>query len=127
MDYISKQKNKIMNNRYYLTNPTLYYIHQLGFHYSLNDENYILLFPIFKIKGRPTLFCKLVYNIVDNILMYDIIKPNNEHSALYYDREFGNAKEYIRRIDSIVNRKIKAMGFKKKKKQVNKKQKEEKD
>lgn len=122
MDYISKQKNKIMNNKYYLINPTLYYIHQLGFHYSLNDENYILLLPIFKIKGKPALICKLVYNIVDNILMYDIIKPNNEHSALYYDREFGNAKEYIKRIDSIVNRKIKAMEFKKKK-HVNKKQK----
>lgn len=119
-----------MNNRYYLPYlpyTTPYYLHGLGFHYSVDAENYILLFPIFKYKGRPTLFCRLVYNILDNTLVYDIIKPNKEPLALYYDREFGNAKDYIKKIDSIVNRRIKAMGFKKKKKHVNKKQKEKKD
>ena len=98
MDYISKQKNKIMNNRYYLINSTLYYIHQLGFHYSLNDENYILLFPIFKIKGRPTLFCKLVYNIVDNIIIFVIIRPNNELNSTYYNQTYGNAKDYNKKV-----------------------------
>lgn len=116
-----------MNDKYYLPNPTIYYICHLGFHYSIDAENYILLFPIFKYKGRPTLFCRLVYNILDNILSYDIIKPNKDPLAIYYNREFGNAKEYIKKIDSIVNRRIKAMGFKKKTKHVNKKQKEKKD
>lgn len=119
-----------MNNRYYL--PYLpytipYYLHGLGFHYSVNSENYILTFPILRYKGRPTLLCKLVYNILDNELRYDIINSNNELLVLYYDREFGNARKYIKKIDSIVNRRIKAMGFKKKKKQVNKTQKEKKD
>lgn len=119
-----------MNNRYYL--PYLpytipYYLHGLGFHYSVNSENYILTFPILRYKGRPTLLCKLVYNILDNILSYDIIKPNKEPLAIYYDREFGNAKDYIKKIDSIVGKKIKSMGFKKKKKQVNSKQKEKKE
>ena len=119
-----------MNNRYYL--PYLpytipYYLHGLGFHYSVDSENYILTFPILRYKGRPTLFCRLVYNILDNTLVYDIMKSNKEPLAIYYNREFGNAKEYIKKIDSIVNRRIKAMGFKKKKKQVNKKQKEKKD
>ena len=116
-----------MQIKYYLSNPVIYHIRHLGFHYSIDAENYILLFPIFKYKGRPTLFCRLVYNILDNILSYDIIKPNKEPLAIYYNREFGNAKEYIKKIDSIVNRRIKAMGFKKKKKHVNKKQKEKKD
>lgn len=115
-----------MNDKYYLPNPVIYHIRHLGFHYSIDAENYILLFPIFKYKGRPTLFCRLVYNILDNTLVYDIMKSNKEPLALYYDREFGNAEGYIKKIDSIVNKRIKAMGFKKKK-QVNKKQKEKKD
>lgn len=115
-----------MQIKYYLPNPTIYYIRHLGFHYSIDAENYILLFPIFKYKGRLTLFCRLVYNILDNTLVYDIMKSNKEPLALYYDREFGNAESYIKKIDSIVNKRIKAMGFKKKK-QVNKKQKEKKD
>ena len=118
---------KNMNNKYYLPNPTIYHIRHLGFHYSIDAENYILLFPIFKYKGRPTSFCKLVYNILDNKLDYDIINANKEPLALYYDREFGNAEGYIKKIDSIVNKRIKAMGFKKKKKHVNNKQKEKKD
>lgn len=113
-------------NKYYLTNPSLYYIHQLGFHYSSYNEGYVLVFPITKYKGRPTLFCKLVYNIVDNTLHYDIINSNNELLALYYDHEFGNARSYIKKIDSIVYRRIKSMGFKKKK-HVNKTQKKKKD
>ena len=116
-----------MNNKYYLSNPTIYYIRHLGFHYSIDAENYIMIFPILRYKGRPTIFCKLVYNILDNRMTYDIIKPNKEPLALYYDREFGNARNYIKKIDSIVNKRIKAMGFKKKKKQVNNKQKEKKD
>lgn len=109
-----------MNNKYYLPNPIIYYIRYLGFHYSIDAENYIMIFPILKYKGRPTLFCRLVYNILDNELHYDIINSNNEPLALYYDREFGNAKDYIKKIDSIVNRRIKSMGFKKKMKQENK-------
>lgn len=119
MRTVYKDGNIKMNNRYYLPNPTIYHIHQLGFHYSIDAENYILLFPIFKYKGKPTLFCKLVYNIIDNILTYDIINSSKNLLALYYDREFGNAKDYIKKIDSIVKRRIRAMGFKKKKKQIN--------
>ena len=115
-----------MQIKYYLPNPVIYYIRHLGFHYSIDAENYIMIFPILKYKGRPTLLCRLVYNILDNTLVYDIMKSNKEPLAIYYNREFGNAKEYIKKIDSIVNRRIKAMGFKKKK-QVNKKQKEKKD
>lgn len=119
-----------MNNKYYLSYlpyTTPYYLHSLGFHYSIDSENYILTFPIIRYKGRPTLLCRLVYNILDNELHYDIMKSNKEPLALYYDREFGNAESYIKKIDSIVNKRIKAMGFKKKKKHVNKKQKEKKD
>ena len=116
-----------MNNKYYFPNPTPYHLRQLGFHYSIDSENYILTFPILRYKGRPTLLCKLVYNIPDNELHYDIINSNNELLALYYDREFGNARDYIKKIDSIVDRKMKAMGFKKQKKHVNKKQKEKND
>ena len=105
---------KIMNDKYYLPNPVIYHIRHLGFHYLIDAENYIMIFPILKYKGRPTLFCRLVYNILDNTLVYDIMKSNKEPLALYYDREFGNAKDYIKKIDSIVNRRIKAMGFKKK-------------
>lgn len=127
MDYILKQKSNIMNSNYYIPYPTPYHLRQLGFHYSIDNENYILTFPILRYNGRPTLLCKLVYNIVDNILMYDIINTNNELLALYYDREYGNAEDYIKKIDSIVNKRIRAMGFKKKTKQVNKKQKEKND
>lgn len=116
-----------MNNKYYLPNPTIYHIRHLGFHYSIDAENYIMIFPILRYKGRPTIFCKLVYNILDNILVYDIMKSNKEPLAIYYNREFGNAKEYIKKIDSIVHRRIRTMGFKKKMKHVNKKQKEKKD
>ena len=114
-------------NKYYLTNPSLYYIYQLGFHYSSYNEGYVLIFPITRYKGRPTLFCKLVYNIVDNILTFVIIRPNNELNSTYYNRMYGNAEDYIKKIDSIVGKKIKSMGFKKKKKQVNNKQKEKKE
>ena len=114
-------------NKYYLTNPSLYYIYQLGFHYSSYNEGYVLIFPITRYKGRPTLFCKFVYNIVDNILTFVIIRPNNELNSTYYNRMYGNAKDYIKKIDSIVGKKIKSMGFKKKKKQVNNKQKEKKE
>ena len=124
MDYILKQKSNIMNSNYYVPYPTPYHLRQLGFHYLIDNENYVLTFPILRYKGRPTLLCKLVYNIVDNKLLYDIINTNNELLALYYDREYGDAREFIEKIDSIVDRKMKAMGFKKKKKQVNKKQKE---
>lgn len=116
-----------MNNKYYIPYPTPYHLRQLGFHYSIDSENYILTFPILRYKGRPTLLCKLVYNIVDNILSYDIINTNNEPLALYYDREYGNAEEFIKKIDSIVDRKMKAMGFKKQKKHVNNTEKEKKD
>ena len=84
-------------NKYYLTNPSLYYIYQLGFHYSSYDEGYVLIFPITRYKGRPTLFCKLVYNIVDNILTFVIIRPNNELNSTYYNRMYGNAKDYIKK------------------------------
>ena len=127
MDYILKQKNENMNNKYYLPNPTIYYIRHLGFHYSIDAENYIMIFPILKYKGRPTLFCKLIYNILDNRLSYDIIKPNKDPLALYYNNKFGNAEDFIKKIDSIVHRRIRTMGFKKKMKHVNKKQKEKKD
>ena len=113
-----------MNNKYYISYPTPYHLRQLGFHYSIDNENYSLTFPILRYKGRPTLLCKLVYNIVDNNLLYDIINTNNELLALYYDREYGDAREFIEKIDSIVDRRMKAMGFKKKKKQVNKIEKE---
>lgn len=116
-----------MQINYYLPNPIIYHIRHLGFHYSIDAENYIMIFPILRYKGRPTLFCKLVYNILDNTLVYDIMKSNKEPLAVYYNHEFGNAKEYIKKIDSIVNRRIKAMGFKKKTKQVNKTKKEKKD
>lgn len=109
-----------MNNKYYLPNPTIYHIRQLGFHYLIDAENYIMFFPIFKYKGRPTLLCKLVYNILDNCMVYDIIKPNKEPWGLYYNYEFSNAKEYIKIIDSIVHRRIRIMGFRKKTKQENK-------
>jgi hypothetical protein len=127
VDYILKQKNENMNNKYYLPNPTIYYIRHLGFHYSIDAENYIMIFPILKYKGRPTLFCKLIYNILDNRLSYDIIKPNKDPLALYYNNKFGNAEDFIKKIDSIVHRRIRTMGFKKKMKHVNKKQKEKKD
>lgn len=127
MGYILKQKSDNMNSNYYVPYPTPYHLRQLGFHYLIDNENYSLTFPILRYKGRPTLLCKLVYNIVDNKLLYDIINTNNELLALYYDREYGDAREFIKKIDSIVDRKMKAMGFKKKKKQVNKKQKEKKD
>lgn len=112
---------------YYLPNPVIYHIRHLGFHYSIDAENYVMIFPILKYKGRPTLFCRLVYNILDNTLVYDIMKSNKEPLAIYYNREFGNAEDFIKKIDSIVHRRIKAMGFKKKMKRVNKKQKEKKD
>lgn len=104
-----------MNSNYYVPYPTPYHLRQLGFHYLIDNENYSLTFPILRYKGRPTLLCKLVYNIVDNNLLYDIINTNNELLALYYDREYGDAKEFIEKIDSIVDRRMKAMGFKKKK------------
>lgn len=107
-------------NKYYLTNPSLYYIYQLGFHYSSYNEGYVLTFPITRYKGRPTLFCKLVYNILDNKMTYDIIKPNKDPLALYYNNEFGNAEDFVKKIDSIVHKRIRTMGFKKKKKQENK-------
>ena len=116
-----------MNNKYYIPYPTPYHLRQLGFHYSIDNENYSLTFPILRYKGRPTLLCKLVYNIVDNNLLYDIINTNNELLALYYDREYGDAREFIEKIDSIVDRRMKAMGFKKKKKHVNKTEKEKND
>ena len=109
-----------MNDKYYLPNPTIYYIRHLGFHYSIDAENYIMIFPILKYKGRPTLFCKLVYNILDNRLGYDIIKPNKDPLALYYNNEFGNAEGFIKKINSIVHKRIRIMGFRKKKKQENK-------
>lgn len=124
MGYILKQKSNNMNSNYYIPYPTPYHLRQLGFHYSIDNENYSLTFPILRYCGRPTLLCKLVYNIVDNILMYDIININNEPLALYYDRKYGNAEEFIKKIDSIVDRKMKAMGFKKKKKHVNNTEKE---
>lgn len=116
-----------MNNKYYLLNPSTYFLYQLGFHYSTYNEAYTMLFPVFRYKGKPTLFCKLVYNIVDNTLTFVIIRPNNELDSTYYNRMYGNAEDYIKKINSIVGKKIKSMGFKKKKKQVNKKQKEKKD
>ena len=116
-----------MHSNYYIPYPIPYHLRQLGFHYSIDNENYSLVFPILRYNGRPTLLCKLVYNIVDNVLSYDIINTNNEPLALYYDREYGNAEEFIKKIDSIVDRKMKAMGFKKKKKHVNKTDKEKKD
>lgn len=106
------------NKKYFLPNPTIYHLRQLRFHYSINDEGYVLIFPILKYNKKPTLFCKLVYNKLDNIGAYDIIKTNGERLAIYYNREFGNAENYIKKIDSIVNRKLKTMGFKKKKKHV---------
>ena len=115
------------NKKYYLLNSSLYNLRQMGFYYSVNDEGYVLLFPIFKYNKKPTLFCKLVYNKLDNIAMYDIIKPNSEWLGIYYNHEFGYAKNYIKKIDSIVDRKMKAMGFKKKKKHVNKTEKEKND
>ena len=127
MGYILKQKSDNMNSNYYVPYPTPYHLRQLGFHYLIDNENYVLTFPILRYKGRPILLCKLVYNIVDNTLSYDIINTNNEPLALYYDREYGNAEEFIEKIDSIVDRKMKTMGFKKKKKHVNKTEKEKKD
>ena len=59
--------------------------------------------------------------------MYDIIKPNNERLAIYYNREFGDSQDYIKKIDSIVSRKMRAMGFKKKKEHINKYKKEIRD
>lgn len=109
-----------MNDKYYLPNPTIYYIRHLGFHYSIDAENYVMIFPILKYKGRPTIFCKLVYNILDNRLGYDIIKPNKDPLALYYNNEFGNAEGLIKKINSIVHRRIRIMGFKKKMKHENK-------
>ena len=109
-----------MQIKYYLPNPDIYYIRHLGFHYSIDAENYVMIFPILKYKGRPTIFCKLVYNILDNILGYDIIKSNKDPLALYYNNEFGNAEGLIKKINSIVYRRIRTMGFKKKKKQENK-------
>ena len=104
-----------MNNSYYLPNPTPYHLRQLGFHYSSSDECFVFTFSIIRYNNKPTLLCKIFYNYnkLDNKIIYDILKPNNELLALYYNQDFGNAKGYVKKINSIIDRRMKAMGFKK--------------
>lgn len=112
--------NKKNKNQYCLLDTSLSYIHNLGFRYSSYYECYIYTFPVAFYNRTPTILCRLRLYKLDNIIEFDIIRMNNEPLAFYYDREFGNAKDYIKKIDSVVNRRIKSMGLKKKK-YVNKK------
>lgn len=120
-------RNRINKNKYYLLDTSYRNIFNLGFKYSHDYECYIYLFPVIAHYKIPCVWCRVRYYRLDNSLEYDIIKASGELLAIYYDREFGNAQKYIKKIDSIVDRKMKAMGFKKKNKYVNKKQKEKKD
>ena len=106
--------NKKNKNQYCLLDTGLSYIYNLGFHYSTYYECYIYTFPVVSYNRIPTILCRLRLYKLDNIIEFDIIKTDNRPLALYYDREFGNAKNYIRYIDNRVHRKMRAMGIKKK-------------
>lgn len=106
--------NKKNKNQYCLLDTGLSYIYNLGFRYSSYYECYIYTFPVNFYNNLPTIFCRLRLYKLDNIIEFDIIKADNKPLAIYYDKEFGNAKNYIKYINNKVYKKMRAMGIKKK-------------
>lgn len=104
-------KNRINKNKYYLLDTSYRNIFNLGFKYSHDYECYICLFPVIAHYKIPCVWCRVRYYRLDNSLEYDIIKASGELLAIYYNREFGNAQKYIKKIDNIIRKKFKAMGI----------------
>lgn len=100
-----------INTQIKIPNISFHRLHNLGFKYSSYFNCYVFIFPLFFYNRIPTSFCRFRLYKLDNIIEYDIINQNREFMALYYDREFGNAKEFIRHIDYKVHKKLKTMGF----------------
>lgn len=107
--------NKNKNKQYCLLDTNVSYIYNLGFRYSSYYECHIYVFPVAHYKKIPTVFCRLRLYKLDNIIEYDIIKPNKSFASFYYDRNYGNAKNYIKYIDNKIYKRMKAMGIKRKK------------
>lgn len=110
-----------INKSFHCNSVSTYHLYNLGFRYSPYYECHVLVFPVFFYKKIPTVFCRLRLYRLDNIIEYDIINQNQQPIAFYYDREFGNAKDYIRTINFKVYKKLKSLGFIKLNKHVNNK------
>lgn len=106
--------NNDINTQIKIPNISYHRLYNLGFKYSFEYECYVYIFPLFFYYKRPTIFCRLRLYKLDNIIEYDIINQNQDLEAFYYDREYGNADDYIRHIDSKINKKLQVMGFIKK-------------
>ena len=97
--------------KYYLSNTSLQNVISLGFHYSSYEESYIYSFPILKYGKRPMVLCKLYLDIPSGKVEYNIVRPSGELVGYYYDREYGNAKDLIKKINDKISRKLKLMGI----------------
>lgn len=106
-------KKKQNENEYYLLDNSFQNIYRLGFRYSPYDECHVLFFPLMKYKNKPTILCKLRLKRLDNRVEYYIIKTSKELLGIYYNRKYGNAANYISRIDKKLHKMLYQMGFRK--------------
>lgn len=104
----------------YISTLPLYKLYKRGFKYSLKDEGYIYTFPVVSYKRYPTIFCKITVRDIDDQVDIDVVHPDGERWALYYNRKFGNTKNYIEGIDKKIHSKMNKLGFIKKDKRSNK-------
>lgn len=106
----------IINNTYYLPNNTSENLYKLGFKYSVYDEGYIYIFPIEKYKNKSIILCKLYVDDFIGRTEISVIKPSGNFYSLYYNRQFGNAEDFLERIDRKISDRLRKMGFKKQRK-----------
>ncbi|MBD5496443.1 MAG: hypothetical protein HDR11_01575 [Lachnospiraceae bacterium] len=82
---------------------------KIGFRYDYDLENYIYKFPVYKNKGIPLIFCKLVIDEDTDIVWFNVYNADNTLYTPYYDKTYGN-NSVVAEIESAILYKLNKLG-----------------
>jgi len=104
--------NSQYKNKYYVPKKVRENLYRRGFRYSFLDDGYALKFPIDTYKNIPTLFARIVVNDYTNEVRINVVNGSNEPYPAFYKCENKGYINYLNRVCTTINKRMKRMGFK---------------
>lgn len=98
-------------NKYYL--PKGINISKKGFKYNYSGDYYELKFPIDYYKNYATLYCKIIINNPNEILIHMLL-PSNDFYPPFYNDKLNGYNEYMKQLYSVIKKKIYRLGIREK-------------
>lgn len=84
------------------------------FKYNYQEKYYTYVFPVYKHKSKPLLFCKIFIFEEDHSVKFIVEDNNGKAYANYYNREYGK-NNILKIIDLSIEKEFKKLGIKQKK------------